>query len=822
MYNDSHDILYSFIIPLISTILGFFAIFISGNSLPEGQRRTGILFFYSFCTIGFLLFLLQTLPLNPQTSDMLKRLTFFCLISIPVIFSMTIIKRRESGEYIDWFAASSITMLLLFSILYATQNTLPIFVIYIPILTVCTFHSYKAFSESITPAQQTENFRNFCIQILLSITPPIAFLLCFDWQDASFLILIIPLWTIFEIWKIQSGNRNEDFDLRIAADYASPVLLFTFLVLIFRGVTELSDNIRNIDFTYRIRPIPIVILALTGTLLFEPFKEYLKTIINTISKRYVDNFTSTLNEIQGQRKNFSFEEIQDQLLKHFPDIETSVLFRLPFKKIFKVSHIFRNHFFDAADSLFIGEKMLQDFKNNGYTIINPGSIENFSIKSDFMKKALSIVEKSDILLIPLFDSPDEFPGIIFTFIQREKNSFPPYQIRNLYHWVNIIKSSILPLWKIFSPEKIELSDEFIQTFTPGELAHAAEKLLSLQTPLNQLYMFIWNEKSETFYVYPEGSEIQEEIITIINDEVDTKFNHHPAEEKNEIWEESNVILRRVAHNRILLKMPSTVNARCFVYLKFDEDTFYFGPSTQQAFDDFSLQTGLFLDKLHISQELEEHRELVDILEDKVNTQALKVAEDLHDTVAQEMYAAKMLVEMLEKQMKGTAPHTKEDIKILRSAVDEGLKKIRNMIVKLREVKPEKTEDIINDLKDFSLKVESETGMKIVFQNMNITNHFSHKIIHEISMIIREGINNARKHSGASRLLVIFSSKGDEISLEIRDNGRGFTTNIATKNNSFGIAGMRSRCNRLGGELNIISSPGKGTAIIATLNRTHPK
>lgn len=820
MYNDSHNILYSSIIPMASIILGFFGIFKAGAALPRGQRRADVMFFFSFCTISFLLFQMQTLPLNGQTLDMLRRLTFFCFISIPLIFSMAIVKKSDSGEYIDWFTAISIIILLLFSVLFAPQNTLLILAIDIPILAVCIFHSYQAFRESITPRKQADNFRRLCIQILLGITPPIAFLMSFDWQEASLLIFIIPLWAMFETWNIHSGKHNEDFNLEIAAHYAAPLILLTLLLLIFRGATDLSDNLKDIDFTCRIRLTLAGITALTGTLLFNPLKEQLKNIINIISRRYMDDFSSTLYEIQQQKKTFDQEEIQKHLANFFPGIDSAILFRLPFKKVFKVSNISGSLLFDINDSLFIDGKMLQDFEKDGYSILTPSNIENYNLKFTFMEKTLSMVEKSDMLLIPIFEPSDAFPCIIITFIQNEKSSFQTNLIRNLFSWVKVIKSSAISLWKRLSPEKIELSDELMETFATDELALATENLLSTQIPLRKFNIILMNENKEDFRIFPANSEITAGIIAAATRTADSKFIQDSQDERQTVSEKDRKYHMGIDAGCIILKIPSVADARRFIYLEFDEEMFHFSPSAQKAFDDFALRMGLILDKLSISEELEEHKELVDLLEKKVDTQLLKVAEDLHDTVAQEMFAAKMLVEMLEKQLRGTSPHTEEDIKILRSAVNEGLRKTRAMIVKLRDVDQVKAENFIDELKNFSLKVESETGMRITFENINIVDGLSDNTVGEISMIIREGINNARKHSGASCLKVLFSNKGDEISLEIHDNGRGFITDNTMRKDGFGIPGMKSRCSRLGGKLNIVSSPGKGTVINVTFNRNY--
>lgn len=812
MLNNSDDILYTLIIPLISSALGFFGIFKTAGTLPGGQRRNGIFLFFSCCTISFLLFLLLSLPLSAEISGMLKNITYFCFVSIPVIYCLSIVRKRDSGEYFDRFAAISIIMLFLFSIFYSIRSSSAIFVIYIPTLAACIMHSYNTFRESVTPRQQGENFRNLCILILLGITPPLTFLLSFDWQEASLLIFIVPLWAMWETWKIESEKQKEDYTLEMAVDYAAPVILFAVMLLIFRGAAELSDNLKSIDFTFKIRLMIVFITALTGTMLMEPLKELMKRITYLISQRYVDAFSSTLSKIHEQKKTFDMEDIHEHLLSFFPGIDTSILFRLPFQKVFEVFALSKSSCFDITDSLFIDGIMLQDFEREGYSILTPANMEHYNLKSTFMEKALIAVERSNILLIPLYDSHEVLPSVIFSFIHNEKPSFSPGLIRNLYLWAKVVKLSLLSAGKKMYPETVKIPDELMQIADRDKSASAACNLLKRYIPLKRTGIIMLNEAGD-IDLFPPDTEIPDKIIAEVKGYADSKagIKSKKEEQRTSEIDPANPVMG--GNNYILVKIPSSVNAIHFIYLEF-KDIYYHSLSAGKFYEDFAFQTGLLLDKLNISESLNEHKDLVNYLEHKIDTQRLKVAEDLHDTVAQEMYAARMLVEMLEKQLQGTSPHTTGDIKILRSAVNEGLHKTREMIAQLRDADGIKTESIIVELKKFFQKVGSETGMKIHFENVESIEHLSENTAHEVSMIIREAINNSRKHSGADSITVRFSDKGDDISLEIRDNGKGFLTDKTEKKDAFGMAGMKSRCVRLGGKLEVISSPEEGTLIRA--------
>jgi signal transduction histidine kinase len=59
--------------------------------------------------------------------------------------------------------------------------------------------------------------------------------------------------------------------------------------------------------------------------------------------------------------------------------------------------------------------------------------------------------------------------------------------------------------------------------------------------------------------------------------------------------------------------------------------------------------------------------------------------------------------------------------------------------------------------------------------------------------------------------------GDEVSLDIRDDGRGFDPHRLperTGTRGFGLDGMRARAERIAGSLVLESEPGQGTAVSA--------
>jgi signal transduction histidine kinase len=79
---------------------------------------------------------------------------------------------------------------------------------------------------------------------------------------------------------------------------------------------------------------------------------------------------------------------------------------------------------------------------------------------------------------------------------------------------------------------------------------------------------------------------------------------------------------------------------------------------------------------------------------------------------------------------------------------------------------------------------------------------------------QEALANVGRHAGASRVGLTLSYMGDVVTLDVRDDGVGFTPNGV--NGGYGLAAMRERLAGLSGTLAIESEPSGGTAISATV------
>jgi signal transduction histidine kinase/ABC-type uncharacterized transport system substrate-binding protein len=80
-------------------------------------------------------------------------------------------------------------------------------------------------------------------------------------------------------------------------------------------------------------------------------------------------------------------------------------------------------------------------------------------------------------------------------------------------------------------------------------------------------------------------------------------------------------------------------------------------------------------------------------------------------------------------------------------------------------------------------------------------------------IAQESLRNGIVHGGASHLTVTLNRSGDHLDLAVVDDGLGFDVSAVQSNGGgLGLVTMEERANLVGGDISIVSEPGRGTTV----------
>ncbi|BAN24601.1 sensor histidine kinase [Caballeronia insecticola] len=95
-----------------------------------------------------------------------------------------------------------------------------------------------------------------------------------------------------------------------------------------------------------------------------------------------------------------------------------------------------------------------------------------------------------------------------------------------------------------------------------------------------------------------------------------------------------------------------------------------------------------------------------------------------------------------------------------------------------------------------------------------------RLSHDMSLallrVMQEALGNVARHADAARARVSIEIDGDGVTLIVEDDGVGISAAARRKSGRFGLAGMRARCEALGGSLRVVAAKPAGTCVRARL------
>ena len=193
---------------------------------------------------------------------------------------------------------------------------------------------------------------------------------------------------------------------------------------------------------------------------------------------------------------------------------------------------------------------------------------------------------------------------------------------------------------------------------------------------------------------------------------------------------------------------------------------------------------------------------------KLQTLRNKIATDLHDDVGSTLSSIAIFSEIAQQQ-------SKEVIPLLQTITDNSRQMLDAMADIVWTIHPEndQLEKITLRMRSYAYELlgAKQIGFDFTADDDIIQVKLPMDVRKNLFLIFKEATNNIVKYSDADKALFSIRSDGDHhLSMEIRDNGKGFDINEPTVGN--GLRNIQKRAREVGGKLLIDSLPGKGTVI----------
>ncbi len=194
----------------------------------------------------------------------------------------------------------------------------------------------------------------------------------------------------------------------------------------------------------------------------------------------------------------------------------------------------------------------------------------------------------------------------------------------------------------------------------------------------------------------------------------------------------------------------------------------------------------------------------------------RLARDLHDSVKQQVFAVSMQIGATKVLLKRDAAAAEIRLNEAEKLVHQAQQELTSLIRELRPVALE-GKGLAAALRELATQWTQQTG---IVANLRVegTQTLPLSIIEEaLFRVAQEALANVARHSKATLVQMILTTTDDTVTLSVVDNGQGFDT-ARQGYLGVGLLSMQERMKALGGDVQIESTPGKGTRISAQCKR----
>jgi len=185
----------------------------------------------------------------------------------------------------------------------------------------------------------------------------------------------------------------------------------------------------------------------------------------------------------------------------------------------------------------------------------------------------------------------------------------------------------------------------------------------------------------------------------------------------------------------------------------------------------------------------------------------KIARELHDAVSQQLFALSMLSSAAERTVISQPDKAVSLINQMSILSVKTLNEMRALLLHLRPMDLQ-NKSLLHALTELIEELESRTDVEfvLIFPQESCLSQGSEEHVYRI---VQEVLANCLRHAEAKYVKINAELHGQQITLTIRDDGKGFDPS-KKKQTSYGLLTIRERCEEIGGSARLFAKEGEGT------------
>lgn len=202
------------------------------------------------------------------------------------------------------------------------------------------------------------------------------------------------------------------------------------------------------------------------------------------------------------------------------------------------------------------------------------------------------------------------------------------------------------------------------------------------------------------------------------------------------------------------------------------------------------------------------RETARIEEGAARRERLRLAADLHDGFQQYLAGAMFRLKAAQNYLPADAVQSREQMEKVKDALQHTQNGLRDTLWAMNE-ESEGPESILELFRFVSHRLPHWEGI-VEISSSGEERKIAHNFAGTLLLILQEAVGNAIRHGGAKHVKVTIDFHEKDMLLTVADDGAGFDLKATGESGHYGLSSMERRTADLGGKMELLSAPKKGT------------
>lgn len=212
-----------------------------------------------------------------------------------------------------------------------------------------------------------------------------------------------------------------------------------------------------------------------------------------------------------------------------------------------------------------------------------------------------------------------------------------------------------------------------------------------------------------------------------------------------------------------------------------------------------------------------------VRQEAIDEERSRIARDFHDGPLQSFYSFELYLEVLQRLLESDPKRAAEELASLRESARRSGLELREFVQNMRPIDVEAA-TLLSQVRTLADDFQKSSKFKVTVLAESHRIRARRKLGREILQMIRESLNNIRKHAEASHAVITLEQEPDWLTLTVDDDGRGFSFegeyDLETLDRlRLGPISIKQRARSIGAQLSVTSHRNHGSKLVVRVPLT---